>query len=116
MIKGDRLKALRKAKNLTQGELGEMIGVKKSVVCLYEKELRNPSIEAIIDFVHIFGVSADYILGTDCKIKTVGEDNYYTLTKEELKFIDELKKYKDIYDILIPDTKRGVELLKNKIG
>ena len=37
MIKGDRLKALRKSVGYTQTELGELLGVKKSVVCLYEK-------------------------------------------------------------------------------
>ena len=35
MVKGDRLKALRKEKGLTQSQLGELIGVKKSVICDY---------------------------------------------------------------------------------
>lgn len=119
MIKGDRLKALRKAKGLSQSELGEMIGVKKSVVCLYEKEKRNPSIEAIIDMVEIFNVTADYLLGTECLVQQVADENLpktYSFTKEEVEFINELKKYKDIYDVLIPDVKRGIEVLKSRIG
>jgi transcriptional regulator with XRE-family HTH domain len=119
MIKGNRLKELRKAKGLTQGELGEMIGVKKSIVCLYEKEQRNPSIESIIDFVQIFGVTADYLLGTDCLIKTFTnkkESKIKAFTKEEVDFIEELKRHKDIYDVLVQDPKRGMELLKSKIG
>ena len=117
MIKGDRLKELRTAKGLTQSQLGELLGVKKAVVCLYEKELRNPSIESIIDMVQIFNVSADYLLGTECLIKQVDDGNKtYAFTKEEVEFIQELKKYKDIYDVLIPDYKRGMEVLKNRIG
>ena len=118
MIKGDRLRNLRRNKGLTQSQLGEMIGAKKSIVCLYEKEERNPSIEAIIDFVHIFGVSADYLLGTDNLIKTVDDqENYtYTMTTEEVAFIEELKKNKMIYSILLEDPKRGIDSLKNKIG
>jgi transcriptional regulator with XRE-family HTH domain len=119
MIKGDRLKTLRKAKGLTQTELGDMLGVKKSVVCLYEKEQRNPSIESIIEMVQIFGVSADYLIGTECLIKTFTDDNepkIYAFTKEEVKFLEELKKHKDIYDVLLPNPKRGIELLKAKIG
>lgn len=119
MIKGDRLKQIRKAKNLTQTDLGNMIGVKKSVVSLYETEQRNPSIESVIDFVQIFNVSADYILGTDCLIKTFDNNNEATVmafTKEEVEFIEELKKNKAIYDILLNDPKRGMELIKTKIG
>lgn len=120
MIKGDRLKSLRKAKGLSQSELGEMLGVKKSVVCLYEKEKRNPSIEAIIDMVQIFNVTADYLLGTECLVQQVVDyentPKTYAFTKEEVEFINELKKYKDIYDVLIPDFKRGIEVLKSRIG
>lgn len=119
MIKGERLKALRKAKGLTQTELGELLGVKKSVVCLYEKELRNPSIENIIEMVQIFDVSADYLIGSDCLVKTFSDnkaERTYAMTKEEVAFIEELKKNKMIYDILLADTKRGIELLKTKIG
>ena len=118
MIKGDRLKELRNNKGLTQEQLGEMLGVKKAVVCLYEKERRNPSIESIIDMVQIFGVTADYLLGTECLIKEVTDNDVktYAFTKEEVAFIQELKKYKDIYDVLIPDHKRGMEVLKSRIG
>ena len=117
MIKGDRLRNLRKEKGLTQAELGDMLGVKKSVVCLYEKEKRNPSIESIIDMVQIFNVTADYLLGTECLI-TVSDDvsKTYAFTQEEVDFISELKKYKDIYEVLIPDYKRGIEVIKSRIG
>ena len=40
MIKGDRLKALRLGKGLSQKALGELIGVKKSTICAYEKQTR----------------------------------------------------------------------------
>src|SRR5574344_860295 len=119
MIKGERLRELRKNKGLTQGELGDELGVKKSIICLYEKEKRNPSIEAIIEMTQIFGVTADYLLGTECLIKTfVDKDvpKIKAFTKEEAQFIEELKKYKDIYDILLADPKRGIEVLKSKIG
>ena len=118
MIKGDRLKALRKSVGYTQTELGELLGVKKSVVCLYEKELRNPSIENIAELVQIFGVDADYLIGTDCLVKTKkkGEEKIYAMTKEEVTFINELKKNKMLYDILLQDPKRGIDLLKTKIG
>ncbi|MBE6161088.1 MAG: helix-turn-helix transcriptional regulator [Firmicutes bacterium] len=118
MINGSRLKKLRKEKGLTQSELGEMLGVGKSAICCYEKELRSPSSETIMDLVNVFAVSADYILGTDeLGVVTIGKDKkHVSMTKEEIKFIEELKKDKMVYDILFEDPKRGAELIKKKIG
>lgn len=118
MINGKRLKELRKAKGLNQTELGEILGVSKSSICCYENGTRNPALETVIDLMHLFGVSADYLLGTDNLIKVVEDENihYTSLSKEELVFLEELKKNKFVYDILIDDPKRGAELVKNKIG
>ncbi|MFI3261001.1 MAG: helix-turn-helix transcriptional regulator [bacterium] len=117
MIKGDRLKAKRLELGLTQEELGSLIGVGKSIICLYEKETRNPSVENIIELVNIFGVSSDYLLGTDKILKTVSEDKikYRTLTVEEELFLDEIKKDKVLYNILLQDPKKGSELIKKRI-
>ncbi len=119
MLNGNRLREVRKARGLTQTELGELIGVGKSAICCYEKELRNPTLEAIIDMIHIFGVSADYLLGTDCIIELkekIKDENYATMTKEEVIFIEELKKNRLVYDILLQDPKRGADLIKKEIG
>lgn len=118
VINGVRLRELRNAKGLNQSELGEMLGVSKSSICCYENGTRNPSLEIIIDLMHIFGVSADYLLGTDNMIKTVEDDEikYIALSNEELIFLNELKKNKFVYEILLQDPKRVAELVKNKIG
>ncbi len=118
MIKGDRLRKLRKEKGLNQTELGNLVGVKKSEICLYELEKRNPSLETIVDFINIFDVSADYLLGTDVKAHVFTNDDVrnYTLTTEEMIFIEELKKEKLIYNILLDNPYRGIELIKTKIG
>ena len=119
MINGNRLREVRKAKGLTQTELGELIGVGKSAICCYEKETRNPTLEAMIEMIHVFGVSADYLLGADYLVKTVDKysfEEYVTLTKEEITFIEEIKKNKLVYDILMEDPKRGAELVKKIIG
>ena len=119
MLNGNRLREVRKQKGLTQTELGELIGVGKSAICCYEKETRNPTLEAVIEMIHVFGVSADYLLGADYLVKTSDADSnieYVSLTKEEIVFIEELKKNKLVYDILMEDPKRGAELVKKEIG
>ncbi len=118
MIIGSRLKDARKQRGLTQSELGDLIGVGKSAVCCYEKETRNPTLESIVELMHVLGVSADYLLGTDniVKPKSAETTEYRTMTNEELTFIDEIKKDKVVYEILFQDPKRGADLVKKKIG
>ncbi len=117
MFKGQRLKALRKKKGLTQTELGEMLKLDKSTICCYEKGTREPPLDNIIAFMEIFAVTADYLLGTEHLIKTVYDDNVEakTLTKEEIIFIEELRKDKMVYDILFSDPKRGAKLIQNRL-
>jgi len=119
MLNGSRLREARKERGLTQTELGELIGVGKSAICCYEKETRNPTLEALIEMIHVFGVSADYLLGADFLIKTIDKNNnlvYAQMTREEITFIEELKKNKLVYDILLHDPKRGADLVKKEIG
>lgn len=117
-MNGSRLRELRRKKGLSQEELGSMLGVGKSAICCYEKGTRNPSLESVIELMQIFAVSADYLLGTDELIRVMENEteNYRVMTKEEVKFIEELKKDKMIYDILLEDPKRGSDLVKKKIG
>ena len=112
MFNGTRLREVRKNKGLTQTQLGDLIGVGKSAICCYEKETRNPTLEAVIEMIHVFGVSADYLLGSDYLIKTKEMDEYVQMTREEIIFIEEIKKNKMVYEILMQDPKRGAELIK----
>lgn len=119
MLNGSRLREVRKEKGLTQTELGELIGVGKSAICCYEKETRNPTLEAVIEMIHVFGVSADYLIGSDYLAPISDKDKiieYVSMTREEIIFIEELKKNKMVYDILLQDPKRGADLIKKEIG
>ena len=118
MFKGDRLKSLRKDKNLSQQNLADMVGVSKSLICCYESGKRTPSLENVIAFIQIFGVEADYLLGSDNLVKVVSNDRatYVPITKEEISFINEIKKDKLVYNILFTEPKRGAELVIKKLG
>lgn len=62
---GEKLKQLRKSRNLTQQELGSKIGLSKAVVSKYEVGLGYPSFDILIRFARFFGVTTDYLLGLD---------------------------------------------------
>lgn len=62
---GDRLKELRLQNGMTQKELGDKIGITKSVVSFYELRERTPSPEVLVKLAAIFHVSSDYLLGIE---------------------------------------------------
>lgn len=60
---GERLRKLRVAENLTQGQLGEKLGVVPSTIGKYEKVPNSyPSVEVLIKLSDFFHVSLDYLL------------------------------------------------------
>ena len=115
MLIGNRLKLLRKQMGLSQSDLGKLIGIGKSSISCYEKEIRNPNLDVILELTRIFGVSTDYLLGTDNLIKKTTKDGletYIPVLEEELIFLEELRKNKEVYDILLEDPKRGADIVK----
>lgn len=60
---GTRLKELRTNANMTQAQLGRLIGVTKSVISFYELHERAPSPDILIKLSSVFHVSTDYLLG-----------------------------------------------------
>lgn len=64
----DRLKELRKSNNITQAELGKIVGVGKTTVSMYETGNSAPSDEIKLKICEYFNVSLDFLLGkTDIK-------------------------------------------------
>lgn len=60
---GERLRQLRKQKNLTQKQLASFVGVKNSIISFYEVGERMPSPEMIVKLATVLNVSTDYLLG-----------------------------------------------------
>ena len=59
---GEKLKSLRKSKNMTQTQLGNNLGVAKSVISYYENGDRYPSYDVLVKIAHTFHVTTDYLL------------------------------------------------------
>ena len=53
---------LRVAKGLSQHQLSQMLGVKRSVVSYYESGDRLPSYDVLMEMSRVFNVSTDYLL------------------------------------------------------
>lgn len=61
---GDNIKYLRKKHNMTQTELGQVLGFKGNAIGMYEKGYRTPSIETIKAIADYFNVDISVLLDT----------------------------------------------------
>lgn len=116
MFVGARLKLLRKINKMTQEELGSKLGITKVSVCCYENNVRTPSLEVLYEMSNIFGVSSDYLLGKDIPIVMESALEYDSvISKEELKFLKQLRMYPELHKKLMEDPKRMLDLIEMRI-
>lgn len=72
MTMGEKLLKLRKARQWSQEELAEKIGVTRQAVSRWESGSAKPDAEKIIALCDLFGVSADYLLREEYAGETQG--------------------------------------------
>ena len=61
MSLGTRLKTARLAKNLTQKELGDRVGVTGSAIGNYEKSVSSPNEDTLIRLMSVLEIDANYL-------------------------------------------------------
>lgn len=59
---GDRLKELRKKRNLTQEEISEICQVAKQTISNWENNITQPPFDIVKKLAQYFGVTIDYLL------------------------------------------------------
>lgn len=62
-----RIKQLRQSKNMSQGDLADLLGITQTAISQWECGRTFPSTEMLTRLAEIFGVSTDYIIGEDEK-------------------------------------------------
>lgn len=116
MLLGKRIRELRKKNNLTQAELGKLVNVTKVSICCYENGTRTPTLETLIDLSNVFKVNVNELIGYNKYIVSEKNSSYgLAMSDEEINFIKELRKHNDLYDKVMKDPKRMVELIVKKI-
>ena len=59
----ERIRLLRKEKNLKQDEAADLLGISLSSYCRYERGEREPDASALCRFADLYGVTIDYLVG-----------------------------------------------------
>ena len=92
----NRIRQLRRQKNLTQQDVGQALGVGNTAVSMYENGHRRLDDSSIRDLCALFGCSADYLLGlSDYRLPVTDQDArhlkaYHSADKEDRKTIDKM--------------------------
>lgn len=71
---GTNLKKLREERNMSQEQLGELLGVSKSTVGMYEQGNREPKHSILMDIARLFKVSVDSLLGYCSEASDTNDD------------------------------------------
>lgn len=95
---GEKLKAIRKSKRLTQLDLSKRLNVSKGTVSAYEQGLSYPSIETLVKICEILDTSSDYLLGIsdDLPFKLGGLTDGQM--ESVLQFVSLIERANDILD------------------
>ena len=81
----DKLKAVRKARKMTQIDLAKKIGVSKWAITSYEQGRTYPSVETLIKICEVLDTSSDYLLGVSDKLPI--KFNMTGLSDEEVRLL-----------------------------
>jgi len=72
---GDKIKALRQKKKLTQKELADDLTISQSTIGMIERNDRGASKELLIKLASYFGITVDYLLSDEKDINYTSELN-----------------------------------------
>lgn len=62
---GEKIKLYRESKNMTQGEIADVLGVKPATVSKYESGILEPNIESLKKLAELFNISVDELVKED---------------------------------------------------
>ena len=118
-ILGKRVQQLRRDYNMTQDDLGKILGVGKTTISNYENGNSFPDSEKLLQLSEVFEVTTDYLLGAsdvrDRSILTPKDEKNIAKTLDVLKYQIENSKEIPLNYNGIDVTDEDTELLYDAI-
>lgn len=117
MIIGARIKEERLKRNLTQEELGKLIGVSKVAISHYERGEEQPKMEKLVKLSEVLNLTPNYILGNDVDVVLEDEVTYcFKISKSELEVIKQLRNHQKLYKKICEEPKRMIDYIELKLS
>lgn len=122
MTFGEKLKEIRKDIGITQKELANKIGVKRTTVAGYETKGKEPSYQTLIKIARALDCSLDYLLGyveeneEKIKSKNINSDleNFYNRLSERKDLQLLLKETENLNPESIKRIVKIINLIKEE--
>ena len=116
MLSGERIKIERIKRNLSQEQLGKLLGVSKVSICGYETGNRIPNMDTFIKLIDILDIDPNYLLGRDTNVINEKDESYVIkMAKDDIIIVNEINKNRVLYNRLCHDPSRTIELISRKI-
>jgi transcriptional regulator with XRE-family HTH domain len=114
MLIGERIRESRRAKELTQQQLADILNVSKTVISGYENNTKSPTINNLEKLIAALDVNADYLFGRD--VLAVSEDEkIVNLSKQDLEILDNIKSNRKLYHSLYVNPQRTIKKISKII-
>jgi transcriptional regulator with XRE-family HTH domain len=91
---GNKIKTLRLSKPLTQNELADILGVSKSTMSNYERNISTPAPDILLKLATYFNVTVDYLFHEK-------QDNSKDLIKEDSAYHSDKFVTRDEWNTLV---------------
>ncbi len=112
---GERISTIRKTEGLSQEDFGKIIGLSRSIIGCYEKDLRNVSDRAVRDICINFNINENWLRnGTGEKYTVPREINELTKALAEISLSDNPKLH-NITSKLVSLDEKYLNLIENLI-
>ncbi|MFW6238346.1 MAG: HD domain-containing phosphohydrolase [Halanaerobiales bacterium] len=93
----DRLRKLRKSKDLRQVDLAEKLGFARTTIANYEQNNRIPGPQTLCQLADFFDVSLDYLLGRTAEKNPSREEGIFASLDSMIKAMADILNFKDPY-------------------
>ena len=107
---GDKLKKLRRNRDLTQEEVAAHIGISYQAISKWERGDGYPDITMLPTLANYFGVSVDYLLGNETDFKSQTES---VISDDDIKFALWGDVADEIPNDKLQEVKTFAEFIKN---
>lgn len=113
---GEKMKELRKKKNITIAEAADVLGVAPRTYSSYEAEEREPNIATINKIADYYNVSVDYLFGRESQLNPFAALNMRVSDEKFIEAYSQFPEYaKQIFvDIMIKLSEAAEQEKKKK--
>lgn len=113
MIVGERIRALRKKRGLTQKKLGEDLNLDKTTISHYENGRRQPDLDFLKKLATYFKVDINIFFGTEYIAES--KQKKEVMSEEEINFILELRNTPN-YRTIMSEPEKYARILGSKVS